>query len=89
VTQKAPEKEKTFEEGLSELEATVEEMESGELPLDKLVSRYEKGAKLLTFCEKKLKEAEMKIEILRRKQDGSADSQPVELSEDSDEAHGT
>ena len=61
------EKEKalSFEEGLDKLEAIVEEMENGDLKLDALVKRYEEGSKLLVHCDKKISEAEMKIEILR------------------------
>ena len=57
----------SFEEGLDKLEAIVEEMESGDLKLDALVDRYEEGSKLLVQCDKKISEAEMKIEILRNK----------------------
>ena len=42
-------------------------MESGDLKLDELVKRYEQGSKLLVQCDKKIGEAEMKIEILRNK----------------------
>lgn len=65
VTKKAKDKELSFEEGLEKLEAIVEEMESGELKLDELVKRYEAGSKLLVHCDKKISEAEAKIEILR------------------------
>lgn len=57
----------SFEEGLDKLEAIVEEMEDGDLKLDALVKRYEEGSKLLVQCDKKISEAEMKIEILRNK----------------------
>ncbi len=55
----------SFEEGLEKLEAIVEEMESGELKLDELVKRYEAGSKLLAQCDKRIAEAEAKIEILQ------------------------
>lgn len=60
----------SFEEGLDKLEAIVDEMENGDLKLDALVKRYEEGSKLLVQCDKKISEAEMKIEILRN-QDAS------------------
>lgn len=65
MTKKAKDKELSFEEGLEKLEAIVEEMETGELNLDDLVKRYEAGSKLLVHCDKKISEAEAKIEILR------------------------
>ncbi|MDQ8203071.1 exodeoxyribonuclease VII small subunit [Pelagicoccus sp. SDUM812003] len=57
----------SFEEGLEKLEAIVQEMEEGKLPLEKLITHYESGSKLLAECDLKLKEAEKKIEILRSK----------------------
>ncbi len=59
----------SFEQGLEKLESIVEQMESGELPLDKLISQYEEGNRYLKQCELKLKEAEKKIEILKTKGD--------------------
>lgn len=50
---------------MEKLESIVEEMESGELKLDELVKRYEAGSKLLTQCDKRIAEAEAKIEILQ------------------------
>ena len=65
MTKKAKNKEFSFEEGLEKLEAIVEEMESGELKLDELVKHYEAGSKLLAQCDKRIAEAEAKIEILQ------------------------
>jgi len=52
----------SFEESLKALEAIVEELDSGSIDLDKAVSAYEKGAQLKLHCEKKLKEAKLRIE---------------------------
>ena len=57
----------TFEKGLEKLESIVEEMESGDLPLDDLIKKYEEGSKLLKHCDSKIKDAEKKIELLRNK----------------------
>lgn len=65
MSQKDKGKDLSFEDGLEKLEAIVEEMESGELKLDALVKRYQEGSKLLENCDRKLKEAEAKIELLR------------------------
>jgi|TARA_B110000438_G_scaffold301148_1_gene355290 exodeoxyribonuclease VII small subunit len=67
VSKKENDNDLSFEEGLDKLEAIVEQMESGDLKLDELVKRYEQGSKLLVQCDKKIGEAEMKIEILRNK----------------------
>jgi exodeoxyribonuclease VII small subunit len=57
---------KTFnlEKSLSELETLVEELESGDLPLDKAMKKFEDGIKLTRGCQTALKEAEQKVEIL-------------------------
>ena len=57
----------TFEKGLEKLESIVEEMESGDLPLDDLIKKYEEGSKLLKHCDSKIKDAEKKIQLLRNK----------------------
>lgn len=54
-----------FEEALEKLESLVSSMESGDVPLATLVEKFEEGNKLVKICEKRLKQAEMKIEKLR------------------------
>mgnify|MGYP001170429621 CR=1 FL=1 len=57
---------KTFnlEKSLTDLETLVEELESGDLPLDKAMKKFEEGIKLTRSCQAALKEAEQKVEIL-------------------------
>jgi len=55
---------KSIEARLSELEAILEELESGDLELDKALKRFEQGVKLSRECQKTLEDAEMKIKIL-------------------------
>ncbi len=62
----------TFEAALGKLEAIVESMESGQVPLAELLAKFEEGNKLLKVCEARLKDAEMKIEQLKKQQDGAA-----------------
>ena len=62
----------SFEDALTRLETIVESMESGEIPLADLLSKYEEGNKLLQICEARLKDAELKIELLKKQKDGSA-----------------
>ena len=50
-------KEKTFEQSIKELEKIVNELESGELDLDKSITRYTEAMKLIEFCENKLNNA--------------------------------
>ncbi len=59
---------KTFEQSLKQLEQIVEELESGELPLEKAVKKFEDGIKLSRSCSSKLDEIERKITILLKDQ---------------------
>lgn len=61
----------SFENALGKLEAIVESMESGDVPLADLLAKFEEGTKLLKVCEARLKEAELKIELLKKQKDGS------------------
>jgi len=71
-------KEPTFEDTLAELEGIIAELESGSLPLDKMLERYEKGVKALELCRTMLDKAEKRIEILVRDKDGNLKPQPFE-----------
>lgn len=63
----------SFEAALAKLETIVDSMESGDVPLAELLAKYEEGSKLLKVCEGRLKEAELKIEKLKKtKEDGDA-----------------
>jgi exodeoxyribonuclease VII small subunit len=57
---------KKFEELLERLEQIVSEMETAELPLEKLLSSYEEGMRLIKACGDRLTDAEQKVEILSR-----------------------
>jgi exodeoxyribonuclease VII small subunit len=60
----------SFETALTKLETIVESMESGDVPLADLLAKFEEGNTLLRHCEKRLKEAELKIEQLKKERDG-------------------
>lgn len=62
----------SFEDALTKLETIVETMESGEVPLAELLAKFEEGSNLLKVCESRLKDAELKIEQLKRQKDGVA-----------------
>lgn len=61
----------TFETALVRLESIVESMESGEVALAELLAKFEEGTQLLKVCEARLKDAELKIEQLKKQKDGS------------------
>lgn len=53
-----------LEKALADLETIVEELESGDLPLEKAMKKFEEGVKLTRNCQTALREAEQKVEIL-------------------------
>ena len=59
-----------FEKAMDRLEAIVEQMESGKLPLEDLIVRYEEGMNLVKVCQDRLTKAEQKIEIIARNSAG-------------------
>ncbi len=61
----------SFEAALGQLEGIVESMESGEVPLAELLAKFEEGTRLLKVCEARLKDAELKIEQLKKQKDGA------------------
>jgi exodeoxyribonuclease VII small subunit len=68
----------SFETALTKLEAIVDSMEQGEVPLAELLAKYEDGTKLLKICESRLKDAELKIEKLKKQKDGGVAFEPFE-----------
>jgi exodeoxyribonuclease VII small subunit len=54
----------SYEAGLQELERLVGELESGQLPLDRLLDSYRRGAFLLTHCRERLQAVEDQIKVL-------------------------
>jgi exodeoxyribonuclease VII small subunit len=59
-----------FEKAMDRLESIVEQMESGKLPLEDLIVRYEEGMNLVKICQERLASAEQKIEIIARNNAG-------------------
>jgi exodeoxyribonuclease VII small subunit len=71
-------KPKTFETSLEELERIVRELEQGELPLEKSLELFEQGVKLSRECQERLNQAERRIEILMRDNQGRSVVRPFE-----------
>ena len=59
-----------FEGAMDRLETIVEQMESGKLPLEDLIVRYEEGMNLVKICQERLASAEQKIEMIARNSAG-------------------
>ena len=75
------EQEMTFEAALSRLEEIVRLLDSGGAPLDDSLKLFEEGVGLVRFCGKKLDNAEQKLKILVKKQDGSYGEQDFNKAE--------
>ncbi len=70
-----------FEEALQKLEQIVEQLERGDLPLDKSLEIFEEGIKLSRLCTKQLEEAEQRIELLLNIKDGKPEKIPFQVKE--------
>lgn len=68
--------EPTFESALQRLEQILEKMNSGAVPLEESLKLYEEADQLISSCNKKLNDAEKKIEILIKNRSGEPTLQP-------------
>jgi exodeoxyribonuclease VII small subunit len=75
-------KPKNFETSLEELERIVRELEQGELTLEKSLELFEQGVKLSRECQERLTQAERRIEILIRDNQGRASVRPFDPESD-------
>ncbi|MBO5442489.1 MAG: exodeoxyribonuclease VII small subunit [Alphaproteobacteria bacterium] len=71
-------KDLSFEEALLQLENIVRELESGRIKLDDAVTAYEKAVSLKQFCEKRLKDAQLKIEKIEITPNGEMSTSELE-----------
>ena len=62
--------EKKFEDALRELEDIVKRLESGDLPLEESLKIFEQGVTLSRYCFQKLEEAEKRVSILMKDDEG-------------------
>ena len=67
---------KTFEQSMKQLEQIVQELEDGDLPLEKALKKFEEGMKLTKLCSEKLDETEKKISVLLKNSEGRLAEQP-------------
>ncbi|MGV8075006.1 MAG: exodeoxyribonuclease VII small subunit [Syntrophobacteraceae bacterium] len=60
----AKKKSETFEDALKKLQAIVNRMERGDLPLEEAVESFSEGIRLVQYCHGRLEEAESKVQML-------------------------
>ncbi|MFP4307089.1 MAG: exodeoxyribonuclease VII small subunit [Desulfococcaceae bacterium] len=68
----------TFEKAMQQLEEIVTELETGDLPLEKAMKKFEEGIALSRYCTEKLDETERRITLLMEGPDGEVASQPFQ-----------
>ena len=73
-----------FEKAVQRLEKIVDDLEKGELDIDKSLEMFEEGIKMSRICSKKLNEAEAKIEKLTRNQKGELITELFPLEDNND-----
>lgn len=77
---------KTFEQSMKQLEQIVQELESGDLPLEQALKKFEEGMELSRFCSQKLDETERRITQLMQNSSGRIVEKPFPLpDEDTDQ----
>jgi len=69
----------SFEEALSELEQIIKKIDTGQENLDSAIGSFERGVSLKNFCEKKLKDARMKIEKITKFDEGKVVTEEITL----------
>ena len=70
-----------LEQSLEALEALIEELESGELPLEQAMQKFEQGIKLTRSCQAALKDAEQRVEILLKNAGGEEALEEFEVDD--------
>jgi len=76
-----------FEQALAELEALVERLERGDLPLDEALKTFERGVELTRHCQGALKAAQQRVEILL-KRNGQPEPEPFSVADPQDGTSG-
>ena len=74
-----------FEKAIQRLEKIVDDLEKGELDIDKSLEIFEEGIKMSRICSKKLNEAEAKIEKLTRNQKGELITELFPVEDDNEQ----
>jgi len=67
----------SFEAALQELEQIVQQLETGQVELEESIRLYERGAALKAHCEKRLKDAELKVEQIVQGANGTVSTEPA------------
>jgi exodeoxyribonuclease VII small subunit len=66
---------KTFETAIKQLEQIVQELETGDIPLEKAIKKFEEGIQISKYCSEKLDESEKRITLLMQDSKGKKASE--------------
>jgi exodeoxyribonuclease VII small subunit len=69
----------SFEEAFAQLEAAIEALQDGQMPLERALHYYEEGVKLAQYCNELLQKAELTVQQLVAEDDGTLLVQPLDL----------
>lgn len=73
-----------FEEAIAKLEGIVQKLEEAEVPLEEALGMFEEGVRLSKICQGKLAEAEKKVQVLLKDDEGGLELQPLDEEDDPD-----
>jgi exodeoxyribonuclease VII small subunit len=76
---------KTFEQSMKQLERIVQELEDGDLPLEKAIKKFEEGIQLTKLCSEKLDETEKKISVLLKNSESQMAEKPLAAEDETDD----
>lgn len=71
----------TFEKSLASLEKIVRQLEEGDLSLEESLKLFEDGVKLSRECQERLNQAERRIEVLLKDEEGNPALEPIEAQD--------
>ena len=77
----ATKKKLTFEQQLEAVEALIAGMESGSMPLEESMRRYEEGMAMIASMEKELQSAQQRLTVIRRNAEGGDEEVPLEVDD--------
>lgn len=78
----ATKKKLTFEQQLEAVEALIAGMESGSMPLEESMRRYEEGMAMIASMEKELLSAQQRLTVIRRGAEGENEEVPLEVDDE-------
>ena len=78
----ATKKKLTFEQQLAAVEALISGMESGSMPLEESMRRYEEGMAMIASMEKELLSAQQRLTVIRRGAEGENEEAPMEVDDE-------